>query len=73
MLDNRDWVARVVIVALVIVVLQLLLSLFQQRVLLRLQMQPVDPDVRRFLWHLLRLPVRFFDAGPPVVSSPACS
>ena len=64
-LDNRDWFARVVIVAVIIVVLQLLLSLFQQRVLLRLQMRLSIRMSAGFLWHLLRLPVRFFDAWSP--------
>ena len=64
-LDNLDWVGRVLIIAVIIVCLQLALSLFQQRVLLRLQMRLSIRMSASFLWHLLRLPVRFFDARSP--------
>lgn len=66
-LESHDtaWVGRVVAVAAVIVVAQFSLILFQQRVLLRLQTKLSIRMSAGFLWHLLRLPLRFFDARSP--------
>ena len=65
LVGDTDWVARVVALAVAVAVLQLLLNLFQQRVLLRLQTKLSIRMSAGFLWHLLRLPTRFFDARSP--------
>lgn len=65
LVGDTAWVARVVALAVAVAVLQLLLNLFQQRVLLRLQTKLSIRMSAGFLWHLLRLPTRFFDARSP--------
>jgi NHLM bacteriocin system ABC transporter peptidase/ATP-binding protein len=62
---NGNWVGIVVLLALVVGVLQFGLSLFQQRILLRLRMKLSIQMSATFLWHLLRLPTRFFDSRSP--------
>jgi len=62
---NQNWTTTVVVLAVVVGVLQFCLSLFQQRVLLRLRMKLSIQMSATFLWHLLRLPIRFFDSRSP--------
>jgi len=62
---NDNWAAKVVAVAALVALLQFGLSLFQQRVLLRLRMKLSIQMSATFLWHLLRLPIRFFDSRSP--------
>lgn len=62
---NENWVAPVLVVAAAVLLLLLGLTLLEQTVLLRVR---VILGVRMsavFLWHLLRLPTRFFDARSP--------
>src|SRR5437763_98936 len=62
---NQNWATTVVVLAVVVGVLQFCLSLFQQRVLLRLRMKLSIQMSATFLWHLLRLPIRYFDSRSP--------
>jgi NHLM bacteriocin system ABC transporter peptidase/ATP-binding protein len=62
---NTNWVTKIVVLAGFVTVLLLLLNLFQQRVLLRLRTKLSIRMSAGFLWHLLRLPTRFFDARSP--------
>jgi NHLM bacteriocin system ABC transporter peptidase/ATP-binding protein len=62
---NTGWVTKIVTLAVVVTVLLFLLSLFQQLVLLRLRTKLSIRMSAGFLWHLLRLPTRFFDARSP--------
>ncbi|MCU1451211.1 MAG: transporter-like protein [Acidimicrobiales bacterium] len=62
---NGNWVGIVVLLAVVVGALQFGLSLFQQRILLRLRMKLSIQMSATFLWHLLRLPTRFFDSRSP--------
>ena len=62
---NDNWVATIVLLAVVVGVLQFGLSLFQQRILLRLRMKLSIQMSATFLWHMLRLPTRFFDSRSP--------
>lgn len=62
---NLSWVARVVLLAIIVAVLLFTLNLFQQRILLRLRAKLSIRMSAGFLWHLLRLPARFFDARSP--------
>lgn len=62
---NLDWARRVVIVAAIVALLLFALNLFQQRILLRLRTKLSIRMSAGFLWHLLRLPARFFDARSP--------
>jgi ATP-binding cassette, subfamily C, bacterial len=62
---NTNWVTKIVVLAGFVTLLLLLLNLFQQRVLLRLRTKLAIRMSAGFLWHLLRLPTRFFDARSP--------
>jgi NHLM bacteriocin system ABC transporter peptidase/ATP-binding protein len=62
---NENWAAKVVVLAALVGVLLFGLSLFQQRVLLRLRMKLSIQMSATFLWHLLRLPIRYFDSRSP--------
>jgi NHLM bacteriocin system ABC transporter peptidase/ATP-binding protein len=62
---NENWAVTVVVVAALVGVLLFTLSLFQQRVLLRLRMKLSIQMSATFLWHLLRLPIRYFDSRSP--------
>jgi NHLM bacteriocin system ABC transporter peptidase/ATP-binding protein len=62
---NENWAATVVALAALVGLLQFGLSLFQQRVLLRLRMKLSIQMSATFLWHMLRLPIRFFDSRSP--------
>jgi NHLM bacteriocin system ABC transporter peptidase/ATP-binding protein len=62
---NENWAAKVVELAALVGLLQFGLSLFQQRVLLRLRMKLSIQMSATFLWHLLKLPIRFFDSRSP--------
>ena len=59
---NDNWTVTVVVVAALVGLLLFSLSLFQQRVLLRLRMKLSIQMSATFLWHLLRLPIRYFDS-----------
>ena len=63
--SNLSWVIKVVGLAAIVAVLLFGLNLFQQRVLLRLRTKLSIRMSAGFLWHLLRLPSRFFDARSP--------
>lgn len=62
---NENWAAKVVVLSALVGVLLFGLSLFQQRVLLRLRMKLSIQMSATFLWHLLRLPIRYFDSRSP--------
>jgi NHLM bacteriocin system ABC transporter peptidase/ATP-binding protein len=62
---DTSWVTKVVILAALVTVLLLGLTLLQQRILLRLRTKLAIRMSAGFLWHLLRLPTRFFDARSP--------
>ncbi|MGH9279514.1 MAG: ATP-binding cassette domain-containing protein, partial [Acidimicrobiales bacterium] len=62
---NTTWSSKVILLSAVVAVLMFVLSLFQQRVLLRLQMKLSIRMTATFLWHLLRLPTPFFDSRSP--------
>src|SRR5436305_10219248 len=62
---NDNWAVTVVVLAALVGLLLFLLSLFQQRVLLRLRMKLSIQMSATFLWHLLRLPIRYFDSRSP--------
>jgi NHLM bacteriocin system ABC transporter peptidase/ATP-binding protein len=62
---NDNWTVTVIAVAALVGVLLFFLSLFQQRVLLRLRMKLSIQMSATFLWHLLRLPIRYFDSRSP--------
>lgn len=64
-LGNAGWVVKVVALAAVMAAMLFTLNLFQQRVLLRLRTKLSIRMTAGFLWHLLRLPARFFDARSP--------
>src|SRR5438270_902343 len=62
---NDNWAVTVVVLAAIVGLLLFFLSLFQQRVLLRLRMKLSIQMSATFLWHLLRLPIRYFDSRSP--------
>jgi NHLM bacteriocin system ABC transporter peptidase/ATP-binding protein len=62
---SLNWAVRVVILAAIVALLLFALNLFQQRILLRLRTKLSIRMSAGFLWHLLRLPARFFDARSP--------
>ncbi|MBV8160539.1 MAG: ATP-binding cassette domain-containing protein [Acidimicrobiia bacterium] len=62
---NHNWAGTVIGVAVLVAVLLFSLSLFQQRILLRLRMRLSIRMSAVFLWHLLRVPTRFFDSRSP--------
>lgn len=62
---HSTWVPKVIGLAAIVMVLQFGLILFQQRILLRLQTKLSIRMSAQFLWHMLRLPTRFFDARSP--------
>lgn len=63
--QNHNWVSEILLLAATVTLLVLALNLFQQRVLLRLQTKLSIRMSAGFLWHLLRLPTRFFDSRSP--------
>ena len=63
--QNLSWATKVVILAAIVTLMLFALNLFQQRVLLRLRTKLSIRMSAGFLWHLLRLPTRFFDARSP--------
>ena len=63
--QNLSWATKVVILAALVTLMLFALNLFQQRVLLRLRTKLSIRMSAGFLWHLLRLPTRFFDARSP--------
>lgn len=60
-----NWVAIIVGLATIVVILDFALTLLSQRILLRLHTAMSIRSSTRFLWHLLRLPSRFYDARSP--------
>ena len=60
-----SWVSRVVVLAVIVAGMLFLLNFLQQRILLRLRTKLSIRMSAAFLWHLLRLPTRFFDARSP--------
>ncbi|MBV8294549.1 MAG: hypothetical protein JOY55_22565, partial [Mycobacterium sp.] len=63
--QNHNWAGIVIFMAVVVGVLLFALSLIQQRILLRLRMRLSIRMSAVFLWHLLRVPTRFFDSRSP--------
>lgn len=60
-----NWVPIVILLAAVIATLDFFLTLLAKRILLRLRVGISIRSTTNFLWHLLRLPSRFYDARSP--------
>jgi len=54
------WLFPIVVTLLIAIILSSLITWFQQRVLMRLQMKLAVMISARFMWHVLRLPLLFF-------------